>query len=159
MCAVCVQRKFIVNPKPGWVEPLNLYAVIVAKPSERKSPVMKAMTRYLYEYAKEENERRAPEIEAYRTQRDILESAIASLMGSKAKDDGNKLENILDKKRELRELKPVRPLRLLADDVTTEALTSLIADNGGKMAGCKRGGAVSLNPVRDVISNKVKIRR
>jgi primase 1 len=156
VCAVCVQRKFIVNPKPGWVEPLNLYAVIVAKPSERKSPVMKAMTRYLYEYAKEENERRAPEIEAYRTQRDILESAIASLMGSKAKDDGNKLENILDKKRELRELKPVRPLRLLADDVTTEALTSLIADNGGKMAVVSAEGGI-FETLSGMYSNKVNI--
>lgn len=156
VCAICVQRKFIVNPKPGWVEPLNLYAVIVAKPSERKSPVMKSMTKCLYQYAKEENERRAPEIEAYRTQRDMLESAISSMMNAKTKDEENKLEAILSKKKELRELKPVRPLRLLADDVTTEALTSLIADNGGKMAVVSAEGGI-FETLSGMYNNKVNI--
>ena len=37
VAALCLQGKFIVNPKPGWIEPLNLYAVTVARPSDRKS--------------------------------------------------------------------------------------------------------------------------
>lgn len=156
VCAICVQRKFIVNPKPGWVEPLNLYAVIVAKPSERKSPVMKSMTKCLYQYAKEENERRAPEIEAYRTQKAMLDSTIESMMKAKSGNDEDKLTAILDKKRELRELKPVNPLRLLADDVTPEALTSLIADNGGKMAVVSAEGGI-FETLSGMYSNKVNI--
>ncbi len=135
VCALCVQGKFIINPKPGWVEPLNLYAVIVARPSERKSPTMKAITRYVYEYTKNENERRAPDIEAYQTQKSILNRSIESMMnkvGNKTKEPT--LDEILEKKRELRELEEVRHLRLLADDVTPEAMTSLLADNGGRMA-------------------------
>ncbi len=156
VCAICVQRKFIVNPKPGWVEPLNLYAVIVAKPSERKSPVMKSMTKCLYQYAKEENERRAPEIEAYRTQKAMLENTIKSMMEAKPKNNEDKLAAILDKKRELRELKPVNPLRLLADDITPEALTSLIADNGGKMAIVSAEGGI-FETLSGMYSNKVNI--
>lgn len=154
VCAICVQRKFIMNPKPGWVEPLNLYAVIVAKPSERKSPVMKAMTKYLYEYTKNENESRTSDIEAYQTQKKIIENAIESMMNSKHEEPD--LKAILDKKRELRELEPVRPLRLLADDVTPEALTSLIADNGGKMAIVSAEGGI-FETLSGMYSNKVNI--
>lgn len=39
-CAICLQGKFSVNPKPGWLEPLNLYTVTIARPSERKSPAL-----------------------------------------------------------------------------------------------------------------------
>ena len=53
-------------------------------------------------------------------------------VGSKTKEPT--LDEILEKKRELRELEEVRHLRLLADDVTPEAMTSLLADNGGRMA-------------------------
>lgn len=156
VCAICVQRKFIINPKPGWVEPLNLYAVIVAKPSERKSPVMKSMTRYIYEYTKAENKRRAPEIEAYQTQQKILNSAIDAMEKAKTKNEEARLESILEKKRELRELEPVRPLRLLADNVTPEALTSLIADNGGKMAIVSAEGGI-FETLSGLYSNKVNI--
>ncbi len=31
--------KHVVEPKPGWIEPLNLYSDIIARPSERKSRV------------------------------------------------------------------------------------------------------------------------
>ena len=156
VCAICVQRKFIINPKPGWIEPLNLYAVIVAKPSERKSPVMKSMTRYIYEYIKAENNRRAPEIETYKTQRTMLENAIESIMKAKTKDEKSKLKSIMEKKRELWELEPVRPMRLIADDVTPEALTSLLADNGGKMAVISAEGGI-FETMSGMYNNKVNI--
>ena len=42
--ALCVQGSFVINPIQGWFEPLGLYTATVALPSERKSPVMAAMT-------------------------------------------------------------------------------------------------------------------
>lgn len=135
--SLCVQGKFIINPKPGWLEPLNLYTVIVAKPSDRKSPMLKTMTRRVYEFTREENERRAPEINEYRTKRNILAKAVNSMTERAAKGDGKvSVEQVVEKQQELSELEkdPVKPLRLLADDATPEALTRLIAENGGKMA-------------------------
>ena len=41
--ALCAQGKFKANPKPGWYEPLNLYTVVIARPSERKSPVVRSV--------------------------------------------------------------------------------------------------------------------
>ena len=135
VAAICVQGKFEVNVKPGWNEPLNLYIVETANPSERKSPVVKAMTYPLYRYTKQYNEEQAVEISEYRTRHNILQAAVNRLtdQASKGKAD---TEEVLEKERELMELEkhPVKPLRLLADDATPEALTSLMAENNGKMA-------------------------
>ena len=135
VAAICVQGKFEVNVKPGWNEPLNLYIVETANPSERKSPVVKAMTYPLYRDTKQYNEEQAVEISEYRTRHNILQAAVNRLtdQASKGKAD---TEEVLEKERELMELEkhPVKPLRLLADDATPEALTSLMAENNGKMA-------------------------
>ncbi len=51
--ASCLQGKYVVEGISGYCEPLNLYTVVVAAPGERKSSVMKSMTKYLYEYEQE----------------------------------------------------------------------------------------------------------
>lgn len=38
--ATCLQGKYKVAAKPDWIEPLNLYALIIAEPSERKSAIV-----------------------------------------------------------------------------------------------------------------------
>lgn len=43
--AVCAQGKYAVQGKPDWLEPLNLYAVIVANPAERKSAILSRLGR------------------------------------------------------------------------------------------------------------------
>lgn len=141
VAALCLQGKFVINPKPGWVEALSLYVAIVALPSERKSPSIKVMTRPVYAFVKEENQRRRPHVEAYNMKRDILVKRIKSMIEAAAKPckTGGKAvspESIVELQWELVDLEkePVRLLRLLADDVTPEALVSLMANNGGKIA-------------------------
>ena len=51
--AVCLQGKFMVQGTPGYDEPLSLYTVVIAPPGERKSSVMRDMTRDLYDYEKD----------------------------------------------------------------------------------------------------------
>lgn len=139
--ALCLQGKFIINPKPGWVEPLNLYAVTVARPSDRKSPTVQVCTRHLREYVREENGRRQFAVEEYKTKRSVLVKRInglidlASKSGSKSKAPVG-TNDILELQYELADLErgEVKYLRLLADDVTPEALVSLMAENDGKMA-------------------------
>lgn len=38
--SLCVQGKYKIQVKPDWEEPVNLYAVVVMRPSERKSPTL-----------------------------------------------------------------------------------------------------------------------
>ena len=48
--ATALQGKFRVQGMPGYYEPLNLYTLVIAAPGERKSGVIRDMTRVLYDY-------------------------------------------------------------------------------------------------------------
>lgn len=63
--ALCIQGKVEIEPKPGWRDPLNLYLVIVSRPSERKSSVEKATSKPIFEYAARVNEERREAIEEF----------------------------------------------------------------------------------------------
>ncbi len=137
--SLCVQGKFIINPKPGWVEQLNLYATVIARPSDRKTPALAVMTRPLHAFEKEENERRAPLVDQYRTKKRILEKKIFNLseLAAKptAKGEAVDMDDITELQYQLSDLEreAVKPLRLLADDTTPEALVSLMAANDGRI--------------------------
>ncbi len=139
VAALCVQGKFIINPKPGWIEQLNLYAAVIARPSDRKTPALAVMTRPLHAFEKAENERRAPMVEKYRTEKRILEKKIFNLseLAAKptAKGEAVEMDDITELQYQLSDLEreAVKPLRLLADDTTPEALVSLMAANDGRM--------------------------
>ncbi len=137
--ALCLQGKFIINPKPGWVEPLNLYAVTVARPSDRKSPTVQACTRHLREWVREENAQRRPLVDEYNMKRAILTKRITGMIEQASKPTAKGkagTDDIVEAQYQLADLEreEVKYLRLLANDVTPEALISLMADNNGKMA-------------------------
>lgn len=136
--SACAQGKFVVNVKPGWTEQLNLYIVVIARPSERKSPTLRVVAKPLYQYSKEENQRREPEIKRYRLRKEMLEKSIASLKDRAAKPSTKgkevSFEEVEAKQKELDELEEVHALRLIADDITPEKLVSLMAANNGRMS-------------------------
>ncbi|MFR9308850.1 YfjI family protein [Hydrogeniiclostridium mannosilyticum] len=132
--SACIQGKFAVQVKPDWKEQANLYILVIARPSERKSPVLQILTAPLYAYSKEQNFLRGPAIQEYQTKRKIIEGAIESLTARASKKGDVGYFEISEKQRELENLKPVHPVRLIADDVTPEKLVSLMAANDGKMA-------------------------
>ena len=137
VAALCVQGKYIINPKPGWVEPLNLYASVIARPSERKTPAQAVMTRPLYAFEKEENQRRAPLIDEYLMKRDVLKKKIFNMKEAAAKPTPKtgkavSFDDITELQYELSDLEreAVKPLRLLADD-TAPRLGLPVALPGG----------------------------
>lgn len=142
VASLCAQKKFMVNPKPGWLEPVNLYASVVALPSERKSPVQAAVMAPVHEYVREENESRRSRVEEYRTKKDLLERRIESMKkyatgGRRAKDDAaTTADDVMMLYRELEDLEKgaVDYLCLVADDITMEALASVMVANDEKMA-------------------------
>lgn len=135
--SLCVQGKYEVNPKPGWTEPLNLYTLIVARPSERKSPTAREMTEVVYKYVEEENERRNPAIEEYKLKSDILTKKVNSLKKTIAEGRSKKnvsMDDVLETQKELDELEVVNPLQLIVDDITPESLAVLLMDNNERMS-------------------------
>ena len=119
-CSLCVQGKYMINPKPGFYEPLNLYAVIVAAPSDRKSPVVREVLKPIHQYTQEENQRRGPDIRDYQRKKAVLTKSISLLTDRAARGPGKgrsvSLDDVLAKQKELDELVEVKPLRLVADD-------------------------------------------
>ncbi len=130
--AVCLQGKYLVQGVPGYTEPLSLYTVVIAAPGERKSSVMKDMTRFLSEYEKDFNERRAGDIKANKQEREAIERKIAGIKKKLENKTSEELElQLRDYEAQLEQLPEMKPARFFADDCSSEALTSLIANNHG----------------------------
>lgn len=135
MAAVCalavlscaVQGKFVVSPKSHYDEPLNLYFLIIANSGERKSAIVRLMTQPIYQYERKENERRCLQMESDQLKLSSMKKQIETL-----EREGNTEEaaNVRYQYR-LLEQHQTKSLRLIADDVTPEAMTSLLANNNG----------------------------
>ncbi len=141
--ALCTQGKYRIYGKSDWSEPLNLFAVVVAEPSERKSAIISAMMKPVDLYESEYNRTHAAAFEQSRMQKNILlkkKNAIEEAV-AKGKKDSTELSAISE---ELAQFKERRPLKLYADDVTTEKLTSLLAENGRTAVISAEGGIFDL---------------
>lgn len=127
-----------------WSESLSLFLVAVADSGERKSPAYKAMCGPLRRLESEleaagretrlfNNERRMHLAASLKSKRQAMASG---------KDESLRLEDVAEISAELEGLGPEElPPRLVADNVTPEALTSLMARNGGRMAVLSPEGA------------------
>lgn len=138
--SLSLMKKYIIHMQGDHKEPPNLYIAVIAEASERKSPTMKEVTGPVYDYEREENEKKQPEIRQYQLKKKILENKVANMTKAltsnrKGKSaDSIKEADIWETQRELDELEEVNPVTLITDDVTSEALIKLMADNGEKMA-------------------------
>ena len=128
--ATCLQGKYKVAAKPDWIEPLNLYALIIAEPSERKSAIVNLMSKPMRAYEREYNIAHAADIEKSRMDKRILKKRqkVVEDKIAKGKADNGDLEAIA---KELSTFKEKQPLRLFTDDVTPEKLTSILAERNG----------------------------
>lgn len=134
--SVCVQKKFKIQGKADWFEPLNIYASTIANPAERKSAVLALLSRPLYKYERQEKDRLHLEIERNATEKRLLEKEKDKFI---AKGDR---ESALRVTEELNAFVEIKPFRLLADDITPEALISLMADNDGRMSVLSAEGGI-----------------
>ncbi len=141
--AVCLQGKYKVEGTEGYYEPLSLYTVVIASPGERKSSVMRDMTEFLYEYEQEYNKSRSDEIRANNLKRETLERQIAGIQRQLERKENKDLDYELQYlKSELEQTPELKPVRFFADDCSSEALTSLMAANGGTFSVISTEGGI-----------------
>jgi replicative DNA helicase len=152
-----------IQVRPGWQEPLNLFVVIALPPGSRKSAVFADVTRPLVRLDRDELARMRPLVVEAMTKKTAAEKtaskAIERVASAKTEDPAAELAKAITAQAEAEAIM-VPPLpRLLADDTTAEALASLLADQGGRiallsaeggpfdaMAGRYQGGGVYLDP-------------
>lgn len=130
MIASTMQGKYRIQVKEDYSEPLNLYILIIARPGERKSAIMQIMTAPIYQYEKDVNAKLQAQIDEQETRLGAIERLIEQC---EKKGD---VEEVIQLKESYREMEGQKAhyLRLVADDVTPEALTSLLAENGGVLS-------------------------
>lgn len=138
--AAALSKKAIIRRDNSWVEPLNLYAMVVLPPASRKSAVFKMATGPLTVYEKELIEAARVSVKRDISDRVVKENRIKNLQAKLAKLDLKPVEaqqcqeqlNILSD--ELASVKEAALPRLVADNATPEKLASLLSQNEGKIA-------------------------
>lgn len=139
--SLCCQGKYFIRGNADWAEPLNTYMVVIMEPAERKSSVLSMMIRPVEEYEKGENSRRNVGIIESQMVLSRLEKEKRSLVERASKGKATE-EEVRAKAAEIAKYEPVKPLRLFVDDVTSEKLTSVLAENKGRAAVVSAEGGI-----------------
>ena len=131
--ALCAKR-FDVEVRDGWVEPVNLYVAVVLPPGERKSSVFRLATEYVAKHEADRVAEERPRIARAATAHAIKEAQLKKAISEAAKTGkpekrelAQTLANELDGMRV-----PAAP-RYFCDDATPEKLAVLMFEQGGRM--------------------------
>lgn len=143
--AACAGGRVEVQARTGWKEPTNLYGLPVMPPGSRKSAVIAAATRPLYQAEEDLTDAVKAEQAEAMLMRDIAVKVAKTAMDRAAsgKGDRDKLTaEAISAQQQAEDIEvPVTP-RLIADDVTPEAVGTLLADHGGRLAIISAEGGV-----------------
>jgi len=131
--SICLQGKYRIWGKRDWSEPLNTYCVVVLSPAERKSAVISLMTAPLEAYEKEVNDAMDVQIIESQMRRSVLEKE-RRMLGDRVSKGKAHTEELAEKAKEISAFHEVQSLKLFVDDVTSEKLASILAENHGRAA-------------------------
>jgi replicative DNA helicase len=136
--ATCCGGRAVVEVQGGWREPLNLYAAPAMPPGSRKSAVFREMAAPLLEAECGMQEKAKIAISEAAVLRDLAQEQARRALAEAAKAKGDTAETAkaeaISAATEANEMAiPAYP-RLIADDVTPEALVSLLCEQGGRIA-------------------------
>ena len=139
--AMCMQGKYFIQGKRDWVEPVNIFALNIAEPSERKSAVNSHMTKPVNRYEMEYNKIHSAAFETNKMRKRVLERRQRSVEDqvSKGKAEEGELLKIAT---EVAEFKELLPMQMYVDDITPEKLISVLADRDGTAAVVSAEGGI-----------------
>ena len=130
------QGKFIVQVKPGYTEPVNIWVIVALDPANRKSSVLMKMTKPLSEWERQKRKEFEPIIREAKSVWQNQQARLKSLRGKYGKAKPDELKDIgaqiLEIENDLVEV-PNQP-QVWSQDVTTERLGSLMAEHDEKMS-------------------------
>ncbi|MGD9721417.1 MAG: DUF3987 domain-containing protein [Pirellulales bacterium] len=143
VCSSTIARRVVVEPRPGWPEPVNLYVAVLLEPGNRKSAVFSDATRPLGELEAELIEAARPSVARAQSDRRQSEGRLKRLEKLAAeKGDAEARHEAGNLAEELAlQVEPVLP-RLIVDDATSEKLGMMLAEQGGRIASMSPEGGV-----------------
>lgn len=144
--AACVGGRVEIQIRRGWEEPMCLYTATVAAPGERKSAVQQIMIRPILDTeAKLAEAGAGPRIEA-ETRKQVAVKAAEQTRNLAAKAEPGQQDKAMAEAigaAMTAESITVPPVpRLVADDITPEAVASLLAEQGGRLAVISAEGGI-----------------
>lgn len=136
--ATAAGGRAVVEVRPGWREPLNLFTAVAMAPGSRKSGVFARITEPLNVAELEAIANARPLVVEAATRKKAAQSAADQAAVIAGKTDLEKRDEAVRRAVEAEEMAeavtvPAMP-RLLADDATPEALASLLVDQRGRIA-------------------------
>jgi len=143
VCSAGIARRVVVEARPDFQEPVNLFVAVLLEPGNRKSAVFSDAMKPLRELeaerieaarravAREQSERRQDEARLRK-----LEKTAAEKGDTEARHEAGNLAAELAEQPE-----PVLP-RLIVDDATSEKLGMMLAEQGGRIASMSPEGGV-----------------
>jgi hypothetical protein len=136
-CALAACRRFKVQVKPRYFEPLNLWAVAALPPGNRKSAVQAAATKPLTDWQSEQSLMIDAEVIRLSSQAKSMNALIAHKRSELAKEKNRQRQiELMDELADLEADVPQipKPPLLWTSDATPERLGMLLADNDERMA-------------------------
>lgn len=132
----CSGGKVRVQGAPDWVEPTNLFSLVILPPGERKSATISALRKPLDFWEALQREKLAPEIAKKEAERRALVKALSNCENHLAKNpkDQSALADLQAAAERLASFKIKRAPRLTTSDATPEKVVSLMHENKGRMA-------------------------
>lgn len=136
----------VVDVRGGWREPVNVYVVVALPPANRKSAVFSRMTGPLLKVEQVMDENAIAAIVEAETTARLAKAAAEKAANKAATADGAKRDELTAEAVALAQaaeniVVPPRP-QLVADDATPETVTSLLAEQGGRLAVLSAEGGI-----------------
>lgn len=146
VCSATIARRVVVEPRPGWREPVNLFTAVLLEPGNRKSAVFADAMKPLRDLEAELIEAARPIVARAQSDRRQDEGRLRKLEKTAAEKPG---DEALQARHEAGNLaadladdaEPVLP-RLIVDDATSEKLGIMLAEQGGRIASMSPEGGV-----------------
>lgn len=157
-CSAALAGKYDVEVEPGYIEPINIFALVALPPGERKSAVFKSVFAPLKEYEELQAEASIVTRAQAESKLELAEKRLSDLkkeysrLTTQAEDLEWKGPNERGGAALMREIEeqaarvagaevPPEP-RMLCDDVTPERLAVLMAEQGGRMCVASAEGTI-----------------
>lgn len=133
--ALC--KKYVVSPKEGWNEPVNIYIFVALPPASNKSLILKNVTKPLVAWEAEARKQKEPEIKRQLSKRKSQEKIIEGKRNGLCKIADERAQHLA--MHEIAELEAslieIESLpKLYGNNCTPESLADDVKEQGGKFA-------------------------
>lgn len=135
--SVAAHKKYCIQIKPDYREPVNIWSLVVLPPASRKSKVFSEITLPLKKWELEQKQKYEPLIKAATSKIKTMEARLKELRTKAARAKNNQdyqdLQNEIEKLENETTDIPVCP-QIWTSDITPEHLGTVMAANGDAMA-------------------------